>query len=48
MKFDTILEYQNIDRELLALENEFSKSKERAVYGGQTFARSGGAALQLQ
>ena len=32
MKFDTILEYQNIDRELLALENEFSKSKERAVY----------------
>lgn len=32
MKFDTILEYQNIDRELLALESEFAKSKERAAY----------------
>lgn len=32
MKFDTILEYQNIDRELLALESEFAKSKERTAY----------------
>lgn len=32
MKFDTILEYQSIDQELLALENEFAKSKERTAY----------------
>ena len=31
MKFDTILEYQNVDRELLAIESEVAKSKERAV-----------------
>ena len=32
MKFDTILEYQNIDRELLGIENDVAKSKERAVF----------------
>lgn len=34
MKFDTILEYQNIDRELLAIESDVAKSKERAAYVG--------------
>ena len=29
MKFDKILEYQSKDQELLALENEVAKSKER-------------------
>lgn len=32
MKFDTILEYQRIDQELLNLESEFAKSKERAAF----------------
>lgn len=31
MKFDKILEYQKIDQDLLALETEVAKSKERAV-----------------
>ncbi len=34
MKFDTILEYQNIDRELIAIENDVAKSKERAAFVG--------------
>lgn len=31
MKFDTILEYQKIDGELIKLEAEFSKGKERSA-----------------
>lgn len=31
MKFDKILEYQKVDQELLSLENEVAKSKEREV-----------------
>mgnify|MGYP001778151755 CR=1 FL=1 len=32
MKFDTILEYQDLDRELLSVENEVAKSPERAAF----------------
>lgn len=32
MKFDTILMYQDIDRELINIENDVAKSKERAAF----------------
>lgn len=32
MKFDSILEYQRIDQDLIALENEVAKSKERNAF----------------
>ena len=34
MKFDTVLEYQKIDHDLLEIESEVAKSKERAAFIG--------------